>query len=117
LFTIVILLAAAFVTIDGDTINLAGEKVRIANIDAPEIGHAGCADELDLAIAAKQRLHELLKSGRIALRRGDPVDGRVKDRYGRTLGLITVDGVDVGETLIREGYARRWTGRREPWCD
>ena len=117
MFTIVILLAAAFSTIDGDTINLDGERVRIANIDAPEIRHAKCGDELDLALEAKARLDELLRAGRIELLRGDPADGRIKDRYGRSLGLIMVDGRDVGEILIKEGYARRWTGRREPWCE
>lgn len=46
--------------------------------------------------------------------RGD--NGRMKDRYGRTLGRVLVDGVDVGELLISEGLARRWDGRRHPWC-
>jgi endonuclease YncB( thermonuclease family) len=38
------------------------------------------------------------------------------DRYGRTLARVLVDGEDVGCLLIKERYARHWTGRREDWC-
>ncbi|PAP96113.1 thermonuclease family protein [Mesorhizobium wenxiniae] len=41
----------------------------------------------------------------------------MKDRYGRTLATIEVDGRDVGDILIGEGLARPWTGKRRPWCD
>ncbi len=40
----------------------------------------------------------------------------LKDRYGRTLATVSVDGQDVGEILIAEGLARPWTGHRQPWC-
>jgi micrococcal nuclease len=30
---------------------------------------------------------------------------------------VLIDGRDLGETLIAEGVARPWRGRREPWCD
>ena len=63
----------------------------------------GCED-------AKQRLAELLDGGRIEIVR------QGADRYGRTLAAIRVDGVDVGDQLVREGLARTWAGRREPWC-
>jgi endonuclease YncB( thermonuclease family) len=29
---------------------------------------------------------------------------------------VLVDGEDVACILIKEGYARPWTGRRENWC-
>jgi hypothetical protein len=29
---------------------------------------------------------------------------------------VLVDGEDVPCILIKEGYARPWTGRREDWC-
>jgi crotonobetainyl-CoA:carnitine CoA-transferase CaiB-like acyl-CoA transferase len=38
------------------------------------------------------------------------------DRYGRSLGRVEGDGVDVGEALVAMGHARVWTGRRMPWC-
>ncbi|MFN2100893.1 thermonuclease family protein [Altererythrobacter sp. MF3-039] len=94
--------------VDGDTIWLAGEKIRLADIDAPEI-NGDCPYERDLALAARDRLSQLL-SGPITLYR------QGKDRYGRTLAVVVVDGYSVGDQLVAEGLARTWTGRREPWC-
>lgn len=94
--------------VDGDTFWLAGEKVRIANIDTPEI-HGQCDRERDLARQARERLAALM-DGTIALHR----QGR--DRYGRVLARVTAQGRDVGAVLIAEGLAREWKGRRLPWC-
>lgn len=110
-------LAVAFRVADGDTVTIEGERIRIANIDTPEIHHAKCDAERRLALVAKRRLQSLLGSGHIDIARGDPVDGRQRDRYGRTLATITVDGRDVGDILVDEGLARQWTGHRAPWCD
>lgn len=99
--------------IDGDTFDVAGERVRISNIDAPELGTSHCLAELDLALAAAFRLRELLRDGFYLDREGT-------DAYGRTLAAVAMaDGLrsDVGEILIAEGLARRWTGIRRPWCD
>ncbi|GLS29983.1 nuclease homologue [Mesorhizobium albiziae] len=106
----------AFTAVDGDTVTIAGERIRIANIDTPEIHHAQCDAEKRLGLVAKRRLESLLGQGEIAITRGDPYTGRVKDRHGRTLAVISVAGRDVGRILIDEGLAREWTGRRAPWC-
>jgi endonuclease YncB( thermonuclease family) len=53
----------------------------------------------------------------IVVHPGDPKDGRLKDRHGRLLATITVDGKDVGEIMIAEGLARPWVGKRQPWCE
>jgi micrococcal nuclease len=108
------LLLALFVVVDGDTVRLGEERIRLVNIDAPEEHRAGCDAERRLGRLAKERLRNLLASGRAEIARGDR--GRTQDRYGRTLARVKVDGVDVGETLISEGYARPWTGRRSSWC-
>ena len=110
------MLGAAVRAIDGDTIELNGETVRIANIDTPETDRAKCPEERAMGEAATVALTELLGRGAITLQRGDPKSGRKIDRYGRTLGLVFVDGHDVGELLITMGHARRWTGKRRPWC-
>ena len=113
---LLLFLAAAF-AIDGDTIIIDREHIRIANIDAPEIGHPKCDAELRLGKVAQRRMAELLGTGEIVVHPGDPQDGRLKDRYGRTLATVTVDGRDVGQILIGEGLARPWTGHRRPWCN
>jgi endonuclease YncB( thermonuclease family) len=100
--------------VDGDTFWMAGEKIRIADIDTPETHPARCAREAELGAAATQRLRELLNGGAVTLTAID----RDTDRYGRKLRIASVDGVGVGETLVAEGLARRYEGgRRAGWCD
>jgi micrococcal nuclease len=99
--------------IDGDTFFLAGEKIRIADIDAPETGGAQCANEAQLGKRATSRLRELLNEGPFELR---GYKSRDTDRYGRKLRVVVRDGRSIGDTLIAEGLARRWSGRRLPWC-
>lgn len=111
-----LLLSGWPIVLDGDTIVLAGVHIRIANIDAPEIHHFHCDAELRLGLLAKRRLADLLNSGPVTVYPGDPQDGRLKDRYGRTLATIEVDGRDIGKIMISEGLARHWTGKRQPWC-
>lgn len=105
---------AAVKVIDGDTIILDGETVRIHNIDTPEIGSPTCQAELKAGLKAKQRLQAIVKGKTVHLKRGD--GSRMTDRYGRTLALVFVDGRDVGEQLVSEGLARAWDGRRRAWC-
>ncbi len=90
------------------------ERIRLEGIDAAEIRHAKCEAERRLAILAKHRLEQLLGSGSVDIRRNAHPDP--PDRYGRTLARVLVDGEDVACVLIKEGYARQWTGRREDWC-
>lgn len=96
--------------VDGDTIWLAGEKIRLAGFDAPELDGARCRQERELAEAATTRLVTLLARGTLTVQRHGI------DRYGRTLAVVSIGGRDVGGVLVAEGLARRWTGRREPWC-
>ncbi|WP_292113666.1 thermonuclease family protein [Mesorhizobium sp.] len=101
---------------DGDTVIIDRHHIRIANIDAPEIHQYKCETELRLGLLAKRRMAELLEEGPIVVHQGDPTSGRRIDRYGRMLATIEIGGEDVGEILIAEGLARRWTGRRRTWC-
>ncbi|GGB10291.1 hypothetical protein GCM10011491_42820 [Brucella endophytica] len=68
-------------------------------------------------LVAKRRLAELLATGDPVIKRGDPGSGRVKDRYGRTLATIAVNGADVGDVLVGELLARPWKGKRRGWCE
>lgn len=98
---------------DGDTITIEGERIRIMGLDTPEIGSgARCESEANAAVAARNRLSDLLAGAEITLRR----DGT--DRYGRTLAYVYADGRDVAKALIAEGLARPYHGgRRQDWCD
>lgn len=99
--------------IDGDTFWLDREKLRIADIDTPEISKPRCDWEYDRGIEARDRLVSLLNAGPFELQ---PIVDRDEDQYGRKLRVITRDGASLGDQLVSEGLARTWTGRREPWC-
>jgi endonuclease YncB( thermonuclease family) len=105
--------AGAARVIDGDTYAWAGEKIRIADIDTPEV-NGRCGHETALAAQATKRLEALLGEGPFELQ---PLPGgRDEDRYGRKLRIVTRDGRSVGDVLVAEGLARTWSGRREGWC-
>jgi endonuclease YncB( thermonuclease family) len=100
--------------VDGDTIWYRGTKIRIADIDTPEVSRPGCEREAMLGRRATERLRELLNAGRFAL--VTPPDGRTRDRYGRELRILTRGGQSLGATLVREGLAEAWGGPRRAWC-
>ena len=88
--------------IDGDSLKIGGEKIRLIGIDAPEL-HQTCRDAQGRAWqcgrAAKARLAELVSQGAVCTPNGH-------DRYGRTLAVCSTGSIpDVGETLVREGHA------------
>jgi micrococcal nuclease len=95
--------------VDGDTIRLAGEKIRLQSFNTPEIDGA-CARERRLARLARRRLSQILSVRPFSIRRFG------MDKYGRTLATIRNDQGDIGSVLIREGLAHAWHGRRESWC-
>lgn len=99
--------------IDGDSLNYGGEQIRIADIDAPELGSPECDKEYALGLRAKDRLLELLNSGSFKL---VPIDRRL-DGYGRALYIITREGHSLGDQMVGEGLAHEWRGHREGWCD
>ncbi|HMI41107.1 MAG TPA: thermonuclease family protein [Sphingomicrobium sp.] len=98
--------------VDGDTIWIEGQNVRIADIDAPETHEPRCAEERVLGDRATVRLRQLLNSGEVRLANID----RDMDVYGRKLRIVEVDGASVGGTLVGEGLARWYAGGRRPWC-
>lgn len=99
--------------VDGDTIWSAGEKIRIADIDTPEVSEPGCASELALGKRATARLLELVNAGPFEMHAWQ---GRDEDQYGRKLRVLVRNGRSLGDVLVSEGLARTWTGRRQPWC-
>lgn len=98
--------------VDGDTFYFGHEKVRIADIDTPEVFSPQCAAEKALADRATLRLHALLNAGPIELR----PTARERDIFGRRLAVVRRDGHSLGDTLVAEGFAHPWNGRRESWC-
>lgn len=94
---------------DVDTVWIEGEKIRIADIDTPEL-NGKCASERNLALRALGRLIQLLNAGPFTISRSGT------DRYGRTLAVLHHSGQSIVDQLVAEGLARTWSSRREPWC-
>lgn len=117
-----IALAAALCTSptvhDGDTIRCGSERIRVMDIDAPELpGSPRCTAQSRKRLAntrhpawcdyrlgeeSRDALSDFLSSGKPLIHRSG------KDRYGRTLATITVNGQNAGDYLISKGLARRW---------
>lgn len=98
---------------DGDTFWFGGTKIRIADIDAPEISQPICAEEAQAGENAKGRLLDLLNAGRFRLISGR----RDQDRYGRKLRIVVRNDVSLGEMLVDEGLAHPWEEQQLGWCD
>jgi endonuclease YncB( thermonuclease family) len=91
--------------IDGDTIEIHGTRIRLWGVDAPESSQlcrgedslqyrcgAKAANELDAFIARR-----LVDCSPISL-----------DQYRRTVAVCSIDGVDLGDWLVRNGLALDW---------
>ena len=80
-------------TIDGDTLRMGSERIRLRGIDTPELNEPG-------GQAARQRLEQLLQEGPIR------IVPHGQDVYGRTVADVFVNGRNVAEVLKREGFAK-----------
>jgi endonuclease YncB( thermonuclease family) len=115
--------------VDGDTIEVHGQRIRLIDFDAPELGgHAHCGLERMLAARATSRLRQMIQLStdidlqivECSCRPG--TEGTHACNFGRACGYLTVDGRDVGNVLIAENLAHPYAcGRyscpkRRPWC-
>jgi endonuclease YncB( thermonuclease family) len=98
--------------VDGDTFDYRGQRIRIADIDTPEV-HGRCARESELAAQATARMGALIAAGPFRLESGGD---REFDRYGRRLRIVTRGGRSLGQILVAEGLAHPWVGHKLPWC-
>lgn len=82
--------------VDGDTIYLSsGEKVRLVGVNTPERGVTGYA-------ASKNFVKKLCLNKEVGI---NVDDRKYRDKYGRTLAVVIVDGKNLNEMLLKEGLA------------
>jgi len=87
--------------IDGDTIDLDGERIRFFGVDAPE-GRQSCGAEHP-GPQATHALQQLIGAAEV---RCEGVD---RDRYGRRVASCVAGGVDLSAAMVRAGWAWNYT--------
>ena len=97
--------------VDGDTGWEQGVKWRLKSVDTPEISKPGCRHERSTAIAARDRLQDLMSAGYSIGWTG------ANGYYGRALVRIRLaDGRDAGKVLLEEKLAQPWPNSGNVWC-
>lgn len=101
---------------DGDTVELdcngTRQTARLFGFDTPETKSPGCDAEARLGELATKRLRNLVSHGNLEL------SPHGREKYGRLLAALHIDGRDVGQVLIEEGFAVSYRGgSRINWCD
>ena len=83
---------------DGDTCRTTdGERIRLACIDTPEM--RGKRAQPERARAARDHLQAMVVGKPVILRR------ITVDRYGRTVGELFVDGINVQQAMVASRHA------------
>lgn len=95
--------------IDGDTIEIHGQRIRLWGIDAPESDQLCRNDDSDLyqcGRAAATALAGLF----CAIRRPVTCAPTGEDQYGRTVAVCALGtpGPDIGQWLVANGFALDW---------
>lgn len=100
--------AASISVADGDSFRMNGERYRLQDIDAPEL-HQMCTDgagrSWPCGRQARNELRKLLNQNALSCQRIN------RDRFGRSVAVCNVGGRDVGETMVRSGWATAYKGR------
>lgn len=95
---------------DGDKI-----KVRVWGVDTPEL-KGKCEREIELARESKRVAVDLLRSADSITIMYD--SKHAYDKYGRLLGHVFINDVNLANILIDSGNGREYYGgHRSGWCE
>ena len=87
--------------IDGDTIDIEGQRIRLHGIDAPETFQTCIADDVSWPCGrhATAALVEFIDVSTVRC------EGEDTDRYGRTIAVCYVRGADIEAWMVANGWA------------
>lgn len=88
--------------IDGDTLEIRGERIRLFGVDAPELGQPWWDEdgrERDAGQSSREALAALTEGNRLA------VKVLREDQYQRSIAIVKVNGRDVARALVSQGWA------------
>ena len=91
--------------IDGDTLEIHGNRIRLWGIDAPESSQL-CRGEDSLQYRCGAQAANDLDA--FIARRPVNCPSLSLDPYGRTVATCSVGGTDLGEWLVQRGLALDW---------
>lgn len=108
-----LLLAAAVTVVDGDTIRVGGERVRLLGIDAADDPKTGRCQPYPKpgAICDRARYQASKRSLQSLIIGGVQVQPVTRDHYGRTVGRVYSRGRNLACEQIRRGqaiYVAKW---------
>lgn len=97
---------------DGDTIELGGQRIRLQGIDAPEL-HQECRDasgrNWPCGRRARSELRKLIGNDSVQC------EQRSKDRFNRAVAVCRAGGRDLGEAMVRAGFAFAYPDWASPY--
>jgi endonuclease YncB( thermonuclease family) len=87
--------------IDGDSIDISGQRIRLHGIDTPEAKQECERDGVTwlCGAAATQALKELIGNFDVSCVQRD------KDRYGRVVAVCYASGIDLNAAMVQSGMA------------
>ena len=102
---------------DGDTcyVMIDGNKakIRLLELDTPEISKPKCEAELELGLEARDYLNNLIANASLVEIKTE----YEKDYFGRTLAYLIIDGEDVSSMIVRNNLGVKYdTNNKMNWC-
>tara|TARA_B100001057_G_scaffold328291_1_gene328618 strand:+ start:982 stop:1461 length:480 start_codon:yes stop_codon:yes gene_type:complete len=87
--------------IDGDTVHINGNKIRLHAIDAPEINQKCSKNKIswNCGIDATKFLKKIIGNEKISC------ETNAKDRYNRFIGVCYKNEIDLNSEMVANGWA------------
>ena len=97
-----------YVTVDGTK-----TKIRLLELDTPEISKPRCDAELQLGLNARDYLNDLIDNATTIEFKTDYTE----DYFGRILAYLIVDGEDVSAKIVKNNLGVVYDrNNKQDWC-